>query len=367
MDGPEIRAVSTLNFINLHGDSRQKLSVARKLLRHLVFYGRLIRYALTSTPGIFHVLWNYKFQMLDRTLLMLYYKSLGKKIVLTAHNVNAAERDGRESALNRWSLNAQYRIVDHIFVHTDKMKDELVGEFGVASEKVSTIPFGIYNCLPDTQLTSAEAKRQLGLGESDKVILFFGRILPYKGLSYLVEAFRQLVNHDSSYRLIIAGEPKKESVQYWKDIQDSIARENIGDRVIQKIGFIADEDIEVYFKAADALVLPYTMIFQSGVLFMAYSFGLPVIATDVGSLRDDIVEGKTGYVCRPCDTSDIAQTLEAYFKSDLFKALDQRRPEIKAFAHERNSWDAVGDKTCKVYAQLLAPGKSHLKSLTAVE
>ena len=76
--------------------------------------------------------------------------------------------------------------------------------------------------------------------------------------------------------------------------------------------------MELYIKAAGVLVLPYVHIFQSGVPFLAYSFGLPVIATDVGTLRQDIVEGRTGFVCRPQDSSDLARTIDKYFESELF-------------------------------------------------
>ena len=71
-----------------------------------------------AQPKIFHILWNNKFEFFDRTLLMLYYKLLGKKIVFTAHNVNIRKRDGNDSWLNRFSLKIQYQLVDHIFVHT---------------------------------------------------------------------------------------------------------------------------------------------------------------------------------------------------------------------------------------------------------
>jgi hypothetical protein len=57
---------------------------------------------------------------------MLYYRSLGKKIVITAHNVNAAKGDGRDTAVNRLSLKIQYGLSDHVFVHTEKMKKELM-------------------------------------------------------------------------------------------------------------------------------------------------------------------------------------------------------------------------------------------------
>lgn len=356
LDSPEWCRLSSLNFIATYGDQRQRVGVRKKLLRYLISYGRIIHYAATARPRIFHILWNYKFQLFDRTLLMLYYRTLGKRIVFTAHNVNSADRDGNESVLNRLSLRVQYRLADHIFVHTDKMKDELCKAFGVGEQNVSVIPFGINNSVPDTKLTSVEAKTTLGVKRSEKTILFYGGIRPYKGLEYLVTAFRQVALQDKTYRLIIAGEPKKEAIQYWREIQQAIEREQISEQVIQEIRFLTDEETEVYFKAADVVVLPYTQVFQSGVLFLAYNFGLPVIATDVGSLRDDIVEGQTGYTCRPCDATDLARAIEAYFRSDLFKTLDQRRAEIRSFARERNSWEVVSDKTCSVYAQLLGQG-----------
>jgi glycosyltransferase involved in cell wall biosynthesis len=213
LDCPELRAISSLNFLTMYGDQRARVGLRTKLLRYLLSYGRLLCYAATARPRIFHVLWNNKFQLFDRTILMLYYRLLGKKIAFTAHNVNAAERDGNESFVNRWTLQVQYRLVHHIFVHTDKMKDELCKEFRVAQKNVSVIPFGINNSVPDTNLSSIDAKQTVGVGHSDKTILFFGRIRPYKGLDYLVEAFRRLALQDQTYRLIVAGEPKKESLQ----------------------------------------------------------------------------------------------------------------------------------------------------------
>ena len=124
---------------------------------------------------------------------MLYYRLLGRRIVLTAHNVNAAKRDSRDSALNRLSLWIQYRLADHIFVHTEKMKAELRSEFGVAESKISVIPFGINNTAPISDMTSEEAKRRLGLAPEERTALFFGQIAPYKGLDYLVTALPELV------------------------------------------------------------------------------------------------------------------------------------------------------------------------------
>src|SRR6266567_4581402 len=98
---PELLNDPLVNFLNLRGDQRPETSRMAKAQRVLSYYIRLIRYAATARPKLFHILWNNKFQFFDRTLLMLYYRLLGKKVVLTAHNVNAGKRDANDSYLHR--------------------------------------------------------------------------------------------------------------------------------------------------------------------------------------------------------------------------------------------------------------------------
>jgi glycosyltransferase involved in cell wall biosynthesis len=119
--------------------------------------------------------------------------------------------------------------------------------------------------------------------------------------------------------------------------------------IVMKIEFVPDEETEVYFKAADVLVLPYVHIFQSGVLFLAYSFGLPVLTADVGSMKEDVIEGETGFVFAPQNSDDLAKRLREYFNSPLYKDLDVRRRWISDFANRQYSWDALADATCLVY------------------
>jgi len=317
----------------------------------LQFYARILIYTARTKNKIFHLLWNNKFQFFDRTFLMLYYKILGKKVVFTAHNVNAGKRDSNDSLLNRFTLKIQYALCDRIFVHTQKMKREMLDDFGVPERAVTVIPFGINNSLPDSNLSPTEARQRLGIAPGERTILFFGNIRPYKGLEYLVDAFNRL--DPGKYRLVIAGEAKKGTETYLSDIQLAIDRAGTRPQIIQKLEYISDEETELYFKAADVSVLPYTIVFQSGVLLLAYSFGLPVIATDVGSLAEDIVPGQTGLVCRPQDSEDLARAIREYFGSDLYHSLPSRRQEIRNYALERFSWERVAEITRTVYTDLL--------------
>jgi glycosyltransferase involved in cell wall biosynthesis len=352
LDCPELRGDRHVNFLNLRGDQRTDAGVAAKVARVLLYYVKLIRYAAFSTPRVFHILWNNKFETFDRTLLMLYYNALGKKIVLTAHNVNSGTRDRADSWFNRLTLSIQYRLSGHIFVHTEKMKRELSRQFGVADDRVTVIPFGINNSVPVTTLSEDEARKRLGIQRGERTVLFFGNILPYKGLEYLIRAFEQVQAKGAADRLIIAGRPNQGD-KYWNSIRGSIDGFLNSGHIVLKAEYIPDDDTEVYFKAADVLVLPYRHVYQSGVLFLGYSFGLPVIAADVGSLRDEIEDGRTGLVFRPEDAGELAGAIERYFASDLYAGLSRRRQEIRDYAVRRHSWEIVSRMTVDVYATLL--------------
>ncbi len=330
LDAPELHNSPQINFLNLRGDQSEDAPLRRKIVRILAYYARLAKYAARSEARIFHILWNNKFEHFDRTLLMLYYRLL--------------------------SLGIQYRLCDHILVHTGAMKDELVADFGIASQRVSVIPFGINNTSPSTAIGRREARKRINLGSGEKTLLFFGQIAPYKGLEYLIAAMSELAMEEKNFRLVIAGRIKPGYVSYWNAVEREISRAGLENCIIQHIRFIPETEVEVYFKAADVAVIPYVEIFQSGVPFLAYSFGLPVIATDVGSLRQDIVEGRTGFICRAKDSSDLANMIYQYFDSELFRDLEIRREEIKRYANERYAWEKVAEITQKVYEKLSGEG-----------
>ena len=352
IDCPEFHSHPSLIFLSLRGSLRRNVSFTDKALRIGRYYARLIAYSAAAKPRVFHILWNNRFEFLDRTALMSYYRLLGKNVVITAHNVNARRRDGNDSALNRLTLKFQYRLANHIFVHTEQMKRELREDFGVPEKRITTIAFGINNAIPNTRLKSAEAKQRLGLRETERAILFFGRIKPYKGLEYLIDAFRELLKTRKDYRLIIAGTADPDDY-YWASLSNRIReyRENGSAIVIPK--FVPDDELEVYFKAADVLVLPYREIYQSGILFLGLSFGLPALAADVGSFNQEIVEGQNGFLFRSEDPCALAGAIERYFASELYAALDRRRDDIKRRATVQHSWEGVAQATLNVYARLL--------------
>jgi glycosyltransferase involved in cell wall biosynthesis len=70
-------------------------------------------------------------------------------------------------------------------------------------------------------------------------------------------------------------------------------------------------------------------------------------------LREEIIEGQTGFMFKARDSSDLAKTIRRYFASELFSELETQRSKIKQYAHERYSWDKVAALSATVYLNLL--------------
>ena len=340
-----------VNFLNYRGSLDPGSISSDKIKRILRYYRKLIVYAFKTDSKLLHIQWMNKFIYFDRTILNLYYKLMGKKIIFTAHNINAKKRNNKDNFVNRLSLKIHYNLVDHIIVHNNKMKKELIKEFGIRPDKVAINALGINVNAPQLDLTKQAAVGHLNLPGNKKIILFFGGIVNYKGLDLLIKAFNLMLESSTDYHLLIAGAARDQ--EYFNEIEKLFAELNIDEHCTKHIKFIADEDIPYYFTAADCCVLPYTSIFHSGVHALSYAYGLPVIASDVGSFRDeDVIENETGFIFEPSNEEDLKQSLIKYFNSPLYKNLPQTRNHIKEWAQKKYSWDEIGKNTLKLYQQI---------------
>jgi glycosyltransferase involved in cell wall biosynthesis len=232
------------------------------------------------------------------------------------------------------------------------MKLELLSLFRIAEDKIIVIPHGINNRVCRSRLSFSDARQKLDIDATAHVILFFGQIDTYKGVETLIEAVSSLVKSDPSILLIIAGQAKRKS-SYVADLKKQAGRMLPDKNIKFDLRYIPIEEVESYFISADCLVLPYKRILQSGVIFLAYRFGLPIIATDVGSFSEDIIDGKTGYICAPDNPKDLAEKISNFFSSYLFIKRDQTRNHIIEFAEKKYSWKDISKKTFNLYSEVL--------------
>lgn len=338
----------SVKVLNLRGDQNPYAGNRVKVIRVVLYYFRLLSYSVRTHSQIFHIQWPNKFVYIDRTFLNLFYKLLGKKLIVTAHNVNAGPRDGNDSLFNRITLRFQYGLADHIIVHTEDLKSQLIETFQQPANKVSVIRHGINTAVLKDTLTTAEAREQMGFTASDKVLLFFGNIAPYKGLDVLIDSIARLDNQRDRVRLIVAGRVKRTST-YWETVRRRIDQLGLAENILERVDFIPDDDIEILFRGADCLVLPYRSCTQSGPLFIAYAYGLPVIASNVGSFARDIIPGVTGFLFASGDAVDLQITITRFFESGLYQDPVRSRNRISDFGKANYSWDKIAEETVDVY------------------
>lgn len=323
-----------------------------RLYRILSPYIKNILYAFKTDSKVFHIQWFNRFHTIDKIFLINFYHLLNKRVIYTAHNVNTLERNNADNLWNRLTLKYFYKKVDHIIVHNNKSKKELIEKFNINENKISVIKFGLNIFTPQKGITKKEAIFKLNLPASKRIILFFGAIHVYKGLEFLLDAYKQLIKESDQFHLVIAGDIRDHS--YFNMIKGIIKSNFTNEHISTFFRFIEENEIEYFFSAADCLVLPYRSISQSGVHFLSYSFGLPVIASDVGSFKEeDIILGKTGFIFKAEDSNDLKKALLNYFDSELYKDIDNHKSKIKRWAFETYNWDNIAKTTFNCYKKLI--------------
>jgi len=159
-----------------------------------------------------------------------------------------------------------------VVVHTARMKQRLVDEFGLSPQRVVVMEHGIEPA-GATVITDPPPG-------AVPLLLAFGSVLPRKGTDLLLEALRDL---PFDFRLVIAGPCADEAFR--QRLRAQVSEHPQRAQIEWRDGFVPEAEMEQLFRDAALLVLPYRYIDQSGVLFQALRFGTPVLATRVGQFE----------------------------------------------------------------------------------
>lgn len=167
------------------------------------------------------------------------------------------------------------------------------------------------------KINKSDARKALGLPVDKKLVLFFGLIRKYKGLDILLDAMNELKTQPD-INLVIAGEFYEDKQPYL----DLIEKYGINGQVILHGKFIANEDVKLYFSAADIVALPYRSATQSGVTQVSFHFEVPTLVTNVGGLSEIIPDKVAGYVV-DSNGKAIAEGISDYFTNNRIKSFTQ--------------------------------------------
>ena len=225
------------------------------------------------------------------------------KVLFVIHNVMPHE----PRPWDRWLARLALRQGHSFLAQTDREEERLLSILPQAQITMSPLP--LYGMFADQRVPAAEARQRLGLPVGEPVILFFGIVRPYKGLRFAIEALAELRARNKTVYLLVAGE-------FWEDVMAYT-------RLIEQLGlsaqvridnrYIPNEEVGLYFSAADIFVAPYIGGTQSGAVKMALGFGLPLVISQ--SLSSAELANETARRLYWVDPKDVVALVEAIERS----------------------------------------------------
>lgn len=231
-----------------------------------------------------------------------------------------------------------------LVVHTETMREWLVRDYRVDRRKVTVIPHGV-EVKSDVVMTDSSLSTELN---GKKFALFFGRIHPRKGLEVLLRAWEDVHHNDPALILVVAGTPHKqdESGNYFDSLVEMSRSLGIEDSVIFT-GRVNEDQIDQLYSSAEFVILPYVYSdAASGPLAIALGFGKPIIASDLGVFKDEIVDGVNGILFSPGDSGQLANAIESLANDPLL--LETMKREVKK-RNQSRSWEAVANMTADLW------------------
>jgi glycosyltransferase involved in cell wall biosynthesis len=222
-------------------------------------------------------------------------KRAGIRTILIVHD--ADPHPGEARPIFDWLVQREIRLSDRVVTLSNHVADRLIARGDATVGRVIRLFHPVFRF--------GAARSPNAHPASPARLLFFGRILPYKGVPMLLEAFARLRAAGGDYGLRVVGRGKHGA-------DETQARR---DGVTFEEGWVAPEAIAGILDAADALVLPYREASQSGVVAAAYGAGLPVVATPVGGLVEQVVDGETGAIADAATPEALAAAIRRLFET----------------------------------------------------
>ena len=299
----------------------------------------MYRTALFGKYDLIHVQ-NFKKWAFEKPAIVLAKRLTRKKLVYTAHNILPHEHGGNskeEKSLRDW-----YMLCDAIIVHNEQSKQILLDFEPRAAGKVHVVPHGTFASF------SGAAKP---VPHEKTVFLQFGLIRKYKGVASLLKAASLIPEeYRKKIRIVIVG-------KQWKNLDNTdyhglVDTYGLRDFVELNNDWIPDEDMPGYFNGADCCLFPYTNIYGSGALLMAYTFDKPVIASGIPAFVEETDNGRTGLLYEPENDKSLANAIQAFVDLPESRKQDMRN-SIRDLCENKYNWTVSARSLAQVYRELL--------------
>lgn len=264
-------------------------------------------------------------------LFLYHYKN---KIVQIVHD--PFPHTGETSFRKKLKRSISFKTIKHFVLLNQKQRESFIEKYHLDKKNVYINRLGTYDYLNLYKSTTPESS-------NSKIILFWGRISPYKGLEYLLEAIEIIHQQLPEVKLIIAG-----GGQLYFDYSPYENKSYI--KLINR--YITMTELGKLLSSASVVVCPYTDATQSGVIMSAYTYQVPVVATNVGGLPEMVDNHVTGLLVPPKNSKELAMNLIELLKSD--DILNQYKRNIYEYCHTgKYSWKNIALKYINIYNELL--------------
>jgi glycosyltransferase involved in cell wall biosynthesis len=301
---------------------------------------RITALARRLRPDVIHLHCTNPIALLYLACLRL----LSAQLVAPAHTITPHEPIRFQKPIYK----KLHNLADLVIAHSKFDSDRLLTEFDVRPERVIEIPHGEYGFFERGGETSDRqtARVTLGLDDQDEVALFFGYIREYKGLDLLLESWPAVAEVRPRARLLIAGDPVQLESERRRELEQWATR--VG--AVHRFDYIPFSDVSTYFAAADVLVMPYRRISQSGVLYLALSVGLPVVAARVGGLPEMLRDDDNALLVPPESPPELASALGRLLGDATLRKRLKRGGLRLAKEH---SWPSIAERTEDAFTWLV--------------
>lgn len=301
----------------------------------------LLHIVYTKRPKVLHIQWLPLGEVWPSFELrwMSVVRRWGTQIVYTAHNVLPHDTGQRYAKTYR----SIYHSVDTLICHTDEAKEQLICDFDVSDERVWVIPHGPLSAELKI-IPSCQARYQLGIPQEASICVLFGYIRPYKGIEFLLRAWRRVVDRMPNAHLVLAGHGED---SYQQEIEQQIVTLELDQHVETRFYFLPEKELSLIVSAADILLYPYQNITQSGALLTGLTTGKPIVATNIGGFSEVIQDGQTGALVEYGDVVGMEEELV-----QLLQDGEERKrfgQAARDMVDTKYSWDAIARKTLKCY------------------
>jgi glycosyltransferase involved in cell wall biosynthesis len=250
--------------------------------------------------------------------------------------------------LNRWI----YEAFSIVFFHAENNRQRFLSLFDLPKESLFIIPHGneqLFLSIKSGPTASIQIQERYGINRNSPVILFFGNLTPSKGIPDLLKAFSQVYGKDTSARLMVIGRPSKFiDMNALMQLADEL---KISEATIFDARYLPIEEVPPLMERATVVIYPYLNSTQSGALQVAYAFGKPVIATNVGGLPEAVENGKSGFLVPAAAPDELAKAIMRFLEDPSLTK--QMGAYAKNLSNTRFSWDSIGQKVLSVYKAAL--------------